>query len=102
MLPIIDYGGIAIVVPKVAAVGKVVRAGGDYGFNVFCDGLAKPFRVMFQEKKEAEDGRDEMIAVIARYYYTREFGPDFDVDDLEEMLGDEGVDEDDGEEGEKH
>ena len=39
MLPIVDYGSIAIVVPQVTAVGSTVHEDGKPGFEVFLSGM---------------------------------------------------------------
>lgn len=93
MLPIVDYGGIAIVVPKVSAVGAVREEGGKSLFEVFLEGRERPVPVFFDSREAALDNREELMAIIARYYYMRDLGPDFDAEDMEEMIGDE---EDDG------
>ena len=84
MLPIVDYGGIAIVIPKVAAVGNVIEDNGKYGFEVYLSGMNEPIIIGFDTKKEAGESRDELIAIIAQFHYIRELGPDFDVEDMSE------------------
>ena len=96
MLPIVEYGSIAIVVSKISALGSVIEANGKYGFHVYCTGNDAPFSVYFTSKKEAEDNREELIAIIARYYFVRDFGPDFDERNLDSMIGDNEVEEDGG------
>lgn len=82
MLPIVDYGGIAIVIPKVSAVGSVIEDDGKFGFEVYLSGMNEPIIIGFETKKEAGESRDELIAIIARFHYIRELGPDFDVEEL--------------------
>ena len=106
MLPIVDYGGIAIVVPKIAAVSGVNEDDGRFGFDVHLTGNVKPIAVVFDSPEQANDNRDELVAIIARYYYMKDFGPDFDPENIEEMLSDEGdedvSDDDDEDINEKH
>jgi len=94
MLPIIDYGSIAIVIPKVTAVGGIVEEEKKFGFEVFLDGMAEPVIVGFYDSDEAEESRNELVAIIAQYHYAKELGPDFDVDDLISVFDDE-IDDDD-------
>jgi hypothetical protein len=98
MLPIVDYGGIAIVVPKISAVSEVRDEGGKHLFDVYLAGRDKPVSVFFDSGDAARDNRDELVAIIARYYYMRDLGPDFDAEDMEEMVdeGEDGMDFDDG------
>lgn len=99
MLPIIDYGGIAIVVPKIAAVGSVVEDKGKFGFEVYLEGMNEPVVIGFNTSEEAAESRNELIAVIAQFHYERELGPDYEIDDIAE---EEAVEADDAEENEKH
>ncbi len=92
MLPVVDYGEIALVVAKIAAVGGAIEENGKFGFKVHLSGREEPVSVFFSTLKEAEEQRNELIAIIARYYYIMEFGPDFDVDDLEEMIDEDAED----------
>ena len=82
MLPIVDYGSIAIVIPNVSAVGPVVKKDGKYGFEVFLNGKEDPVFVGSFASDEADESRKELVGIIAQYYYVREFGPDFELDDL--------------------
>ena len=82
MLPIIDYGQIAIVIPKITAVGEVIKKGEKYGFEVYVSGMEKPVVVGLYSDEEAREARNELIAIIAQYYYSIEFGPDFEFDDF--------------------
>lgn len=94
MLPIVDYGSIAIVVPKVAAVGSTVSEEGKPGFEVFLSGMDEPIVIGFDTESEALEAREELIAIIAQYHYVKELGPDFEISDI---LGkdedDEGINE---------
>ena len=94
MLPIVDYGSIAIVVPKVAAVGSTVSEEGKPGFEVFLSGMDEPIVIGFDTESEALEAREELIAIIAQYHYVKELGPDFEINDI---LGkdedDEGINE---------
>ncbi len=101
MLPIIDYGGIAIVVPKISAVGGVVHDGDKYGFEVYLSGMEEPLNIGFESEIEASEARDELVAIIAQYHYTSEFGPDFEIEDLNELI-DEEIDDDVNDKNEKH
>lgn len=99
MLPIVDYGGIAIVISKVAAVGNIIEDSGKFGFEVYLSGMNEPLIIGFDTTKEASESRSELIAIIARFHYTRELGPDYDIEELAE----EDLQElDDSEETEKH
>ncbi len=91
MLPVVDYGSIALVIPQVSAIGAVIDESGKYGFEVFLEGVREPIVVGFENKEEAEEARNELVAIVAQYYYTTEMGPDFD---LEEYLDIEEDDED--------
>ncbi len=92
MLPIVDYGSIAIVVPKITAVGSTVSEDGKPGFEVFLSGMAEPIVIGFDSKEEAVEAREELITIIAQYHYIKELGPDFDINDL---LDKENSDDDD-------
>jgi hypothetical protein len=82
MLPIVDYGSIAIVVPKVTAVGSTVSEEGKPGFEVFLSGMDEPIVIGFDTEEEALEAREELIAIIAQYHYVKELGPDFEINDL--------------------
>lgn len=82
MLPIVDYGSIAIVVPKVTAVGSTVSEEGKPGFEVFLSGMEEPIVIGFDTEEEALEAREELIAIIAQYHYVKELGPDFEINDL--------------------
>ena len=99
MLPIVDYGGIAIVIPKVTAVGSVIEEEDKFGFEVYLTGMNDPLVIGFDTPEEAADSRSELIAIIARYHYVRELGPDYDID---EMTEEETQDAEDNGESEKH
>jgi hypothetical protein len=93
MLPIVDYGSIAIVVPHVTAVGSTVTEDDKPGFEVFLAGMDNPLVIGFDTEDEAVEARNELIAIIAQYHYTRELGPDFDINDLMDDKDDEGINE---------
>ena len=93
MLPIVDYGSIAIVVPHVTAVGSTVTEDDKPGFEVFLTGMEDPVIIGFDTEDEAVEARNELIAIIAQYHYTRELGPDFDINDLMDDKDDEGINE---------
>jgi hypothetical protein len=100
MLPIVDYGGIALVVAKITAVSGINKDDDRYGFEVYLTGKEDPVVIAFTEESQAEDARNELLGVIAQYYYIQEFGPDFDVDDLQDFADEENsgdADEDNGE-----
>lgn len=82
MLPIVDYGSIAIVVPKVTAVGSTVSEEGKPGFEVFLSGMEEPIVIGFDTEEEALEAREELIAIIAQYHYVKELGPDFEITDF--------------------
>ena len=93
MLPIVDYGNIAIVVSKVSAVGSTVTEEGKPGFEVFLSGMDDPIIIGFETDKEASEAREELIAIIAQYYYIKEFGPDFEISDLMNSKDDDDINE---------
>ena len=95
MIPVVDYGSIAIVVPAVTAIGGMTDVDGRYGFEVYLSGNADPVIVSFQDKDEAENARAELLDIVARFHFTREFGPDFE-DEFADSF-DEAGDEDTGE-----
>ncbi|MBN1496210.1 MAG: hypothetical protein JXA07_05535 [Spirochaetes bacterium] len=99
MLPIVDYGGIAIVIPKVAAVGSIVEENGKFGFEVYLAGMNEPLVIGFDTAKEAADSRSELINIIARFHYLHELGPDYEIDEISE---EDVRDMDETEENEKH
>ncbi len=89
MLPIVDYGSIAIVIPKVAAVGKIITDMENHGFEVFLSGMDEPLVIEFDTDEEANDARDELIAIIAQYHYVKELGPDYEISDFFNKPGNE-------------
>jgi len=91
MLPIVDYGSIALVVPMITAVGSPVTKNGSAGFEVYISGNAKPIIIEFNSQQEALEEREELIGIIAQYHYIKELGPDFDLDNLLEK----GINDDD-------
>lgn len=93
MLPIVDYGSIAIVIPHVTAVGSLVSEDDKPGFEVFLTGMVDPIIIGFDTEEEATEAREELIAIIAQYHYTKELGPDFDISDLLNDKDDEGINE---------
>ncbi len=82
MLPIVDYGGIALVVPMITAVGSIFDNDGKASFEVYLTGMNEPFVIGFGQMEEAEESRDELVAIIAQYHYVKELGPEFDIEDL--------------------
>jgi hypothetical protein len=99
MLPIVDYGGIAIVIPKVTAVGSVIEEDDKFGFEVYLTGMNDPLVIGFDSSEEAAESRNELIAIIARYHYVRDLGPDYDIDEIAE---EEVQEAEDAGESEKH
>jgi len=95
MLPIVDYGTIAIVIPKVSAVGSIVEKDGKYGFEVFLNNSDKPVIIGYFDSGEAQDSRKELVGIIAQYYYVKELGPDFEFNDLLDDDGEEDLNDDD-------
>jgi hypothetical protein len=93
MLPVIDYGDIAVIIPNVSAVGAIVKVDNGFGFEVYLTGREDPLIIGFFEENDAEESRKELIGIVAQYYFTREYGPDFEIEDLMEAM-----DEDDREE----
>lgn len=93
MLPIVDYGSIAIVVPHVTAVGSTVTEEDKPGFEVFLTGMEDPIIIGFDTEEEASEAREELIAIIAQYHYTKDLGPDFDINDLINDKDDDGINE---------
>ncbi|MCP4133303.1 MAG: hypothetical protein GY754_20205 [bacterium] len=98
MLPIVDYGSIAIVVPQVTAVGSVIDDTDRKGFEVFLSGMDEPLIVGFDNLEEAEESRNELIAIIAQYHYAKELGPDFELGDVLNVFEEGEDDEEMGEE----
>ena len=82
MLPIVDYGSIALVVPMITAVGKPVTKKGVACFEVYMSGMADPIVIEFNSEEEALEAKEELIGIIAQYHYIKELGPDFDLEDL--------------------
>lgn len=100
MLPVVDYGGIAIVVPMVTAVGSIIDNEGKYGFEVYLTGMNEPFVIGFEKLEEAEESREELISIITQFHYSRELGPEFDleeIDDLDDLDEEDDVVDDDDE-----
>lgn len=102
MLPIIDYGGIAIVIAKVTAVGNVFSEKETFFFEVYLTGKEEPVVIGFSSNDQAEKARSELLGVIAQYYYIHEFGPDFDIDELSDLIDEDINDEIDEDDTEKH
>lgn len=90
MLPVVDYGSIAIVIPKVAAVGSVVSDDDKPGLEVFLSGIEDPVIIGFESEEEALEAREELIGIIAQFHYIKELGPDFEFSGL---LNDNGSDD---------
>jgi len=76
MIPIIEYGSIAVVIPKVSAVGSLKEIDNGYCVEIIMTGVLEPLIVVFETEEEAIDARSDLIAAIAQYYYTVEFGLD--------------------------
>lgn len=90
MLPVIDYGNIAIVIANITAIGSVVINNEGFGFEVYLNGREKPILIGEFEEDEAEESRRELIGIVAQYYFTKEYGPDFELEDIMESFdGDE-------------
>jgi hypothetical protein len=89
MIPIVDYGSIAIVVGNVNAVGSLIEDDDKFGFEVFLSGMSDPIVVGFDTNDEAENARNELVAIIAQFHYAREFGPDFDIEEFMDELEDD-------------
>ncbi len=99
MLPIIDYGGIAVVVPKIAAVGSVEKEDDVFVMEIYLSGIEEPMAVSFHSKEEGDMAREDLIAIVAQYHYVRELGPDFDPEEISDMFEQDG---DAGDEGDTH
>ena len=69
MVPVIDYGNLAVVVSKVTAVGMIICDEGDYGFEVYLDGLHEPLIIGFQSEQDASLARAELIAAVAGFHH---------------------------------
>ena len=93
MLPVIDYGDIAVVIPNVSAVGSVVKINNGHGFEVYLNGKDNPIVIGFFDENDAEESRRELIGIIAQYYFAREYGPDFELEDLMENIDESEIDE---------
>ena len=55
MLPVIDYGSIAIVIPKITAVGVTQDENNKYCLEVFLSGTDAPILIAFDSEEEAEE-----------------------------------------------
>lgn len=93
MIPVVDYGSVAIVVPNITAVGGIVETEDNFGFEVYLTGSADPIVVGFTSQSEAEAARAELIEIIARYHFTRELGPDFEEEIMDSFDEDESDDD---------
>jgi hypothetical protein len=92
MLPIVDYGSIALVVPMITAVGSPVSKNGSAGFEVYMSGVTQPIVIEFDSQEAAIEEREELIGIIAQYHYIKELGPDFDLDTLlEKSINDDDI-----------
>lgn len=89
MLPVIDYGSIAIIIPHVTAVGSLIYNEENPGFEVFIAGLPEPIVIGFETPEEANEAREELIAVVAQYHFVKTMGPDFELPDMIEDSEDE-------------
>ncbi len=78
MIPIIEYGSIAVVIPKISAVGSMKEARTGFSVDIIMTGVLEPLTVIFATEEEAIEARNDLIAAIAQYYYTVEFGVDED------------------------
>jgi hypothetical protein len=95
MLPVIDYGSIAIVIPKITAIGLTQDDNNKYCLEIFLSGADSPILIAFDSEEEAEEEKKELIAIVAQYYYIEQFGPDFDIKDMLKNLRDSNDDDDD-------
>lgn len=95
MIAVADYGGIALVIPHVAAVGGVKQDNDRFEFDVFLTGIADPLVIGFPASADAEEAREDLVALITEYHFAALLGADFDEDDLDEI---EEQGEDDGDE----
>jgi len=86
MLPIVDYGGIAVVVPRIAAVGGIVQENDSFGFEVYLSGIAHPLAIFIGSREEAEQSRAELVTVIAHYHCATDCAFDFEEEDYEDLL----------------
>jgi hypothetical protein len=83
MLPVIDYGSIAFVIPEISAVGGVEYNEDEksYDMEVFISGDSESHTVCSDTEEEAVKIREELIGMIAHYHFIKMFGPDFDVEE---------------------
>lgn len=93
MLPVVDYGSIAIVISKVTAVGSIISDDEKPGLEVFLSGMEEPVIIGFETREEALEAREELIGIIAKYYYIKELGPDFEFSSLLNENGDDDINE---------
>jgi hypothetical protein len=93
MLPVVDYGSIAIVIPKVTAVGSIINDDEKPGLEVFLTGMEEPVIIGFETREEALEAREELIGIIAQFHYIKELGPDFEFSDLLNKDGNDDVNE---------
>lgn len=98
MIPVVEYDTTAIVIDKVSAVGDVVKNKGTYSFEVYLDGRVDPLLVGAFDKETALENRNELVAIVAQYYFTTHFGPDFDLESMIDGMDADLIDDDhDGE-----
>ena len=83
MLPVVDYGSIAIVIPQISAVGGVVYNEDEkcYDMEVFISGDVDPHVICSDIEEEAIKTREDLIGMIAHYHFLKMFGPDFNVEE---------------------
>ncbi len=98
MLPVVDYGSIAVVVPMISAVGGLVKEKNKFGFEIFLMGNTDPLVVGFDNEEEAEESRNELVAIVAQYHLTRDLGPDFEIDELFDSIEEDDFEDDDEDE----
>ncbi len=84
MIPLIDYGGIAIIIPMVTAIGSTEEEKGRFGFDVFMTGGSEPLRIHFATEEESEEAREELLETVARYHVLRDFGPEVELEGPDE------------------
>lgn len=95
MISVADYGGIALVIPHVVAVGGVKHDHDRFEFEVFLTGIATPMIIGFPTKDEADDAREDLVGLISEFHFAALLGHDFDDEDLDDYEEGGGNDESD-------
>jgi len=96
MKPVIDYGGFALVVSKIAAVSQIMAEKARFYFNVYVSSRENPITISFKTEHEALDAREELLDTITQFYYEQVLGPDLDIDEIVDLIDEDNDDKDMG------